>query len=375
MKQYDYIIVGAGITGVTAASILAREQDKKVLLVEKRDHIGGNCYDYYDEHGILIHKYGPHILHTQYKDVWEFLSQFTEWIPYRHRVKAWIDGMLVTIPINIKTMEDLLGRSFTPKQMQQWVDKDRIEILTPTNAEEMVLSCMGKTIYEKFFKNYTKKQWGIDARELAPEVTARVPIRFNKDDRYFEDPYQGIPKDGFNKMFERILECKNIDTLLNTDYKEIIESLAFDQIIYTGPVDYFFDYQFGPLPYRGLKFIFKTLERKKRQPVAVVNYPNNFTYTRITEFKHMTMQEHPRTTLCYEYPDNCIPGKNNIVPSYPIPAKETTELYKKYKQQADKLKSVTFVGRLAEYKYYNMDGCIKAVMDYLKKGPGNCFNI
>jgi len=365
MSHYDYFIVGAGITGVTAASILARKKDKKVLVVEKRPHIGGNCYDHFDDHGVLIHEYGPHIFHTQHKDVWEYLSRFTKWIPYVHRVKAFVDNKLVSLPINIKTLEDLFGRVFTREDMSKWVEKERVIISEPDNAEDMVLSRMGKTIYEKFFKNYTTKQWGKDARELAPEVTARIPIRFSEDDRYFTDLYQGIPQDGYTRMLERMLKHKNIEVIFDTDYKQIIDSINFSQMTFTGPIDYFFDYQFGPLPYRGLKFNFNSHKRENYQPLAVVNYPNNYGYTRITEFKHMTMQKHPYTTLCYEYPHDCVPGENSIVPSYPLPIKEAAELYNKYKDNADKLKGVTFLGRLAEYKYYNMDVCVKVAMDSL----------
>jgi len=358
--MYDICIVGAGITGITAASVLARELGKKVIIIEKRNHIGGNCYDYYNEEGILVHKYGPHIFHTKYKEVWNYLSQFTKWIPYIHKVLVFLDGKFVPFPINIKTLEILFNRPFTVKKMRDWVEKQKIQIKLPKNAEEMVMARMGKFLYEKFFKNYTLKQWGIEAKKLAPEVTARIPIRFNRDDRYFTDPYQGMPKDGYTKMFERMLNHKNIDLVLNTDYKKIINDIKFNKMFYTGPIDYFFDYQFGHLPYRSLKFVFKTLNQEWSQPAAVVNYPNNYDFTRITEFKHLTGQKHPKTTICYEYPQDHKPEKN--VPCYPLPTKEAKEKYKKYKKLTKRLKTVIFIGRLAEYKYLNMDVCVRSVI-------------
>lgn len=362
--MYDVCIVGAGITGITAASVLAREMNKKVIIVEKREHIGGNCYDYYNGVGILVHKYGPHIFHTKYKKVWDYLSNFTKWLPYTHKVLAFVDGKLVSFPVNIKTLEQLFERHFTEGEMQSWVEKNRVPIEKPKNAEDMVVARMGRFLYETFFKNYTLKQWGIEAKKLSPDVTARIPIRFNRDDRYFTDPYQGIPKDGYTKMFERMLNHKNIELVLNTNYKNVINDIKFNKMVYTGPIDHFFDYQFGPLPYRSLNFAFKTLNQQWFQPVAVVNYPNEFDFTRITEFKHITGQKHSQTSICYEYPQDHVIDKN--VPCYPIPKKETQEMYEKYKNRAKKLKTVFFIGRLAEYKYLNMDVCVKRVIESIK---------
>jgi len=362
--MYEYLIVGAGITGVTAANILAKEQNKRVLIVEKRRHIGGNCYDYHNEYGLLVHKYGPHIFHTNYKEVWEYLSQFTQWIPYQHKVLAYVDGKLVPIPINLNTINLLFGYSFNSKEMENWIEVNRNNIESPENAEEMVLSRMGKILYKKFFKNYTKKQWGISAQELEPMVTARIPIRFNKDDRYFTDRYQGIPQAGYTKMFENMLADKNIDVLLGVDYKKLEEIIKFNRIIYTGPIDYFFDFQFGRLPYRSLRFEMKTLDIEFYQEAGVINYPNDYDFTRVTEYKHITGQKHKKTTICYEYPQEYKEGNN--VPAYPIPKKEYKEIYLRYKKEADKLKSVYFLGRLAEYRYMNMDECVKCVLDACK---------
>ena len=355
--MYDICIVGAGITGITAASVLARELGKKVIIIEKRNHIGGNCYDYYNKEGILVHKYGPHIFHTKYKKIWDYLSQFTDWIPYTHKVLAFVDGKFVSLPINIKTLEGLFNCHFTVKRMKDWIKEQKKHINRPKNAEEVVMGRMGRFLYEKLFKNYTLKQWGVEAKNLAPEVTTRIPIRFNRDDRYFTDFYQGIPKDGYTKIFEHMLSHKNIDLVLNTDYKRIINDVKFNKMVYTGPIDYFFDYQFDHLPYRSLKFVFKTLSQEWFQPVAVVNYPNNYNFTRITEFKHLTGQKHAKTTICYEYPQDHKPEKN--IPYYPLPTKEAKEKYKKYEKLTKRLKTVIFIGRLAEYKYLNMDECVK----------------
>ncbi len=359
--MYDYCIVGAGITGITAASILARELGKKVVVIEKRDHIGGNCYDYVNEHGILVHKYGPHIFHTRYKEVWEYLSQFTEWIPYVHRVLAYVDGKYVSFPINIKTLEQLFDRPFSEQEMRDWIEKEKVPIKNPKNAEEMVISRMGWFLYEKFFKHYTRKQWGVDPKELAPEVTARIPIRFNRDDRYFTDPYQGIPKNGYNAMFEKMLEHKNIEVVLNTDYKEYIDAISFKRLVYTGPIDQFFDNMFGGLPYRCLDFRHQVIEEELYQPAAVVNYPVEVSYTRVTEFKHFTKQDSKKTALCFEHPKDHLSEKD--VYCYPFPVREALEKYSKYKRLSKKIKNTIFIGRLAEYKYLNMDECVKRGLD------------
>jgi UDP-galactopyranose mutase len=358
--MYDFCIVGAGITGITAASILARELGRKVIVIEKRDHIGGNCYDCYNEHDILVHKYGPHIFHTQSKEVWDYLSQFTEWRPYVHKVLAHIDDKLVSFPINLNTMEQLFSRSFTEEEMKEWIENKRARIDYPINAEEMVISRMGQHLYEKFFKNYTRKQWGIDPKELGSEVTARIPIRFNRDDRYFTDPYQGMPKDGYTKMFERMLDNKNIELTLNIDYKNMIDDINFDKLIYTGPIDCFFDYQFGTLPYRAIKFEFKTLNQEFFQPAGVVNYPNDSEFTRITEFKYLSAQKNQKTTVCYEYPYDCQSKKD--IPCYPLLTEEARDQYAKYKKVVEQINSVIFTGRLAEYRYLNMDECVKIAM-------------
>ncbi|MCD4676213.1 MAG: UDP-galactopyranose mutase [Desulfobacula sp.] len=363
MKTVDVLIVGAGITGITAASILAREKNKTVIIVEKRDHIGGNCYDRFNEDGILIHLYGPHIFHTQHKEVWDYLSQFTNWLDYIHHVKAFVDNKYISFPININTFEQLFEKPFMKNDVLAYLEQEKINLPEIKNAEDMVISRMGKMIYEKFFKNYTKKQWGMDAKDLAPKITARIPIRLDRDDRFFTDPYQGIPEKGYTAMFRAMLDHANIHVITGKDYIDIKKSVLFDKMIYTGPIDEFFGYKYGYLPYRGINFSFKTLDKGQVLPVAVVNYPNDFKYTRITEFKHMTFQKYNKTTLCYEFPADVTKEDKNITPSYPVLNHDALKMLQSYKQESQKYENIVFIGRLGQFEYLNMDGCIKRVMD------------
>lgn len=357
----DFLIVGAGFAGCTFAEKVASQCNKKVLVVEQRSHIGGNTYDYYNDDGILIQKYGPHIFHTNSKEVWDYLCQFTEWNNYVHRVIAKVNGKEVYLPINLDTMERLYNRNFTPEELENYFSEHRIKIDEIRNSRDVVVSQVGEELYNLFFKNYTKKQWGVYPEELDAQVTKRLPVRFNRDTRYFTDTWQGIPKYGYTKMFEKMLDNKNIHILLNTDYKEIIESVKFDKLIFTGPIDYFFDYMYGKLPYRSLDFKFETLDTEKYQNAAVVNYPNDHDYTRITEFKHFYLQKHKQTTICYEYP------KDEGDPYYPIPMPVCHEIYTKYKKNADKLENVYFIGRLAEYRYLNMDQVVSEALKLFER--------
>ena len=347
--MYDFLIVGAGYAGSVLAERLARDSNKKVLICDKRPHIAGNAYDFYDDAGILIHKYGPHIFHTNSREVFEYLSQFTAWRQYEHRVLASVDGRLVPIPINLDTINSLYGLNLTSMQVEEFfasVAEKRDPIRT---SEDVVVNRVGRELYEKFFRNYTRKQWGLDPSELDASVTSRVPTRTNRDDRYFGDSYQAMPLRGFTRMFENMLDHPNIHILLNTDYRDVKEFVPYKEIIYTGPVDEYFDYRFGKLPYRSLHFHFETRDEEQVQPVAVINYPNDQLYTRVTEFKHLTGQEHRKSTLVYEYP------RAEGDPYYPVPRPENAVLYKQYQQLAEQTPGVYFVGRLATYKYYNMD--------------------
>jgi UDP-galactopyranose mutase len=347
--MFDYMIVGAGFAGSVLAERLARGSGKKVLLVDRRPHIGGNAFDCYDDAGILIHKYGPHIFHTNSREVFEYLSGFTKWRPYEHRVRASVDGQLVPIPINLDTINQLYGLKLTSMEVEQFfqsVAEKRDQIRT---SEDVVVARVGRELYEKFFRGYTRKQWGLDPSQLDAMVTARVPVRTNRDDRYFSDTYQAMPLHGYTRLFENMLDHPNIKVLLNTDYREVAGVIPYQKMIYTGPVDEYFNYRFGKLPYRSLKFEFETVNQERVQPVAVVNYPNEHLYTRVTEFKHLTGQEHPKSSLVYEYP------LSEGDPYYPVPRPENAELYKKYQALAEATPDVLFVGRLATYKYYNMD--------------------
>ena len=354
---YDYLIAGAGLAGCVLAERLASQSGQKVLLVDRRGHIGGNAYDFRNDDGLLVQGYGPHIVHTAMKQVWDYLSQFTEWNGYVHRVLAQVNDKMVYLPINLDTMERLLDRTFTAEQLEAYFQQRKVGVEKIENARDVVVSQVGEELYELFFKNYTRKQWGLDPQQLAPEVTRRLPVRFDRDTRYFADPYQGVPKGGFTAMFERMLAHPNITVRLETDYPRDTASESYGTLIYTGAIDEFFGCSLGPLPYRSLIFKFETLDVERFQEAAVVNYPNEEAYTRITEFKHLYLQNHPQTTICYEY------GASEGPPCYPIPAPAHRALYQAYRARADKLDDVYFVGRLAQYEYLNMDQVVGRALE------------
>ncbi len=347
--MFDYLIVGAGFAGSVLAERLAAGSNKKVLICDKRPHIGGNAYDHYNEAGILIHKYGPHIFHTNSREVFEYLSRFTEWRPYQHRVRASVDGQIVPIPINLDTINTLYGLNLTSFEVEEFFRKVAEPVEQVRTSEDVVVSRVGRELYEKFFRNYTRKQWGLDPSELDASVTSRVPTRTNRDDRYFTDTYQAMPLHGFTRMFENMLDHPNIKIMLNCDYREIEKEIPFREMIYTGPVDTYFNYCYGKLPYRSLEFKHVTHDTDIYQSAPVVNFPNEQLYTRVTEFKYLTGQVHAKTSIVYEFP------KAQGDAYYPVPRKENAELYAKYKALADATLDVHFVGRLATYKYYNMD--------------------
>ncbi len=360
--MYDYLIVGAGYAGSVLAERLARDAGKKVLIVDRRPHIAGNAYDHPDASGILVHKYGPHIFHTNSKDIFDYLSQFTEWRKFEHRVLAQVDGKLLPIPINLDTVNQLYGMNLDSAGLEKFFESVREKVENIRTSEDVVVNTVGRDLYEKFFRGYTRKQWGLDPSELSSQVTARIPTRTNRDDRYFGDTYQSMPLHGFTRMFENMLDHDNIEIQLSTDYRDIKDSVPYREMIYTGPIDEFFDFRYGKLPYRSLEFRHETHDMEVYQPAPVVNYPKfEVPYTRITEFKYLTGQQHEKTSIVYEYP------QAEGDPYYPVPRPENAEVYKKYQQLADTMTNTYFVGRLATYKYYNMDQVVAQALTLFKK--------
>jgi UDP-galactopyranose mutase len=347
--MFDWVIVGAGFAGSVLAERLASQRNEKVLVVDRRSHIGGNAYDCYDAAGVLIHRYGPHIFHTNAQPIVDYLSQFTKWRPYEHRVLARVGGKLLPIPINLDTINGLYGLSLEEHQVEAFLAARAEPVAEIRTSEDVVVSRVGRDLYETFFRGYTRKQWGLDPSELDKSVTARIPIRTNRDDRYFGDAFQCMPLHGYTRMFERMLDHPNISIMLQTDFAAIRNRVPYKRLIYTGAIDEYFGFRFGKLPYRSLRFEHVTLDEERHQPVAVVNYPQSEAYTRVTEYKHLTGQAHAKTSITYEYP--CAEGD----PYYPVPRAENQALYKRYEALALATPSVWFVGRLATYRYYNMD--------------------
>jgi UDP-galactopyranose mutase len=343
---------------------MARVFNRKVMIVDRRPHIAGNAYDHYDAAGVLVHKYGPHIFHTNSKEVFDYLSIFTAWRSYEHRVLAEVNGKLVPVPVNLDTLNLIYGLSLEAHEMDGYlasVAEKREEI---RSSEDVVVSRVGRDLYEKIFRGYTRKQWGLDPSELDASVIARIPVRTSHDDRYFADTYQAMPLNGYTRMFENMLDHENITIALSSDFRDVVKSVPHRELVYTGPIDEFFDYRFGKLPYRSLDFQHKTLNKPMHQPVAVVNYPNEHAYTRVTEFKYLTGQAHSRTSVVYEYP------KAEGDPYYPIPRAQNAALYARYQALGNAMPRVHFTGRLATYKYYNMDQVVAQSLTLCAKLEG-----
>lgn len=355
--NFKYVIVGAGLAGITMAERIANVLDEKVLIIEKRNHIGGNIYDSYNEEGILIHNYGPHIFHTNDKEVYHYLSGFTKWNDFWHRVLTYVDGNLIPMPITVETINQLYNLNLDCSQVEEFLRKQAVDRKEIKTSKDVALSKVGQDIYEKIFESYTKKQWGIDPAELDTSVISRIPIRLNRDTRYFNDKYQGMPSHGYTKMCEKMIANKNIKIMLNADYKEVIDDINYDTLIYTGATDEFYQYKYGKLSYRSINFVFETYDKQAYQEAPVVNYPNDYDYTRITEFKKLSWQEHKKTTICKEFP--CAEGE----PYYPFPTKECKAQYALYEEEMKKESKVIFIGRLAEYRYYNMDAVVRRALD------------
>jgi UDP-galactopyranose mutase len=360
--MYDFLIIGCGFSGATLAERIASQLGKKVLIIDQRNHIGGNVYDYYDDAGILVSKYGAHIFHTNDEKVWRYLSQFTDLNNYVHHVEAFWKNKFFALPLNLETINIFFGKQFTSAEMAIFLEKIRIPIKDPKNAEEAVLNKVGWELYEAFYKNYTKKQWGVDPKELAAEVTMRLPIRMNGNKQYFSDKWQGVPPGGFTKVFERMLNQKKIHILLNADFKDIVNTIPYRRLIFTGPIDAFFGYCFGKLPYRSIAFRFETFSQSYFQQVGVVNYPNEYDYTRCVEYKQLYQQQHDKTTISRDYP--CWKDDE---PFYPVPSAANRALYQRYKALADRMPQTYFCGRLGSYAYYNMDQCIGQALTLFEK--------
>jgi UDP-galactopyranose mutase len=362
MKNADIVIIGAGISGAVLAERYAKI-GKKVLIIEKRDHIAGNCYDYIDENGILVSKYGAHLFHTNEEDVWQYINQFCEFYPFEHKVIAKVDGQLVPIPVNITTVNKLFGTSITTEaEMKQWLDENRLPIDAPKDGREAALNKVGQVLYEKMFRHYTKKQWDKYPEELDASVLDRIPVRSNYDDRYFSDKYQALPVGGYTKLFEGILNHPNIEVLLNTDYFDVKDEVTgYDKLFYTGPVDRYFEFKHSlteKLEYRSINFVSETVDTEFYQENSVVNYPGEEVgFTRIIEYKHFGNQKSDTTTIVKEF------TTDEGDPYYPVPNPKNQQIYEKYKAEADALVDVYFVGRLANYKYFNMDQAFKNALE------------
>ncbi|WP_040294870.1 UDP-galactopyranose mutase [Beggiatoa alba] len=369
--QVDWLIVGAGFTGAVLAERIASQLKQKVLIVEQRDHVGGNAYDYYDEQGVLVHQYGPHIFHTNAKHVWDYLGQFTQWRSYYHHVLGVVDGKQVPVPFNLNSLYALFPPHYAAKLEQALLNEYGFNVKVPIlkireSANNPDLKFLADYIYQNVFHHYTLKQWNLTPEELAPSVTARVPIYISRDDRYFQDTYQGLPKHGYTNLFRNLLNHPNIKVLLNTNQAEIEGEVKYKRLIYTGAIDDYFQHIHGELPYRSLRFNFIHHPDEHYQTVGTVNYPNEYHYTRVTEFKHLTGQRCFGTTYIEEYPQAYIRGEN--IPYYPIPKDEYRQLYKKYEEEAQKLNGkVLFAGRLADYQYYNMDQAVARALSLFEK--------
>jgi UDP-galactopyranose mutase len=358
--NYDFLIVGAGFSGAVVAEQLANA-GLKILIIDKREHLAGNAYDEVDQHGIKIHKYGPHIFHTNSERIFNYLSNFTDWRKYEHRVLSNINGELYEFPINQNTINKLFNLNLDENGIKVYFESV-IEKRSIVNSEDVCLNSVGHDLYEMFFKNYTLKQWGLHPSQLSASVAARIPTRTNKDDRYFTDKFQYMPADGYTSLFKSMLNHPNITIQLGIDYFKDIKTMHADNIVYTGPIDQFYNYCYGHLPYRSLQFAHEYFEDLTQyQAVGTVNYPNEHKYTRITEFKHLTGQTISGTSIIKEFP--CDTGE----PYYPIPRKENAALYKQYEELSEKETSIFFVGRLAQYKYYNMDQAVGAALALSKK--------
>ncbi|KLI30814.1 UDP-galactopyranose mutase [Brachyspira hyodysenteriae] len=364
--NYDCLVVGAGITGSCLANILANCYNKNVLLIDKRNHIAGNCYDYKNEIGITIHKYGAHIFHTNNKKVWDYLSKYTSWNYYFHKVKAVVEGSKVTIPFNLKTIEEIFPHNISNRIISKLLDKyeygSKISILDFKENDDKDIKFIYQYVYKNIFENYTIKQWGISPNDIDASVISRVPIYISNDDRYFQDIYQGIPSNGYTKLIEKLIDHENIHINLNTNFSDI-KNKDFQYIFYTGSIDDFFNYKYGILPYRSIYFENITINKEYYQETSVINYPNNYDFTRIIEHKHFLDEYSNKTIISIEYSEMFDINRNDRY--YPIENDINRNLYNKYLTEINKLNNVYILGRLGDYKYYNMDNAVERVLNFM----------
>jgi UDP-galactopyranose mutase len=371
--HHDWLVVGAGFTGATLAERLATQGDQRVLVVDRRNHIAGNAFDGPGADGQPIHHYGAHIFHTASERVWSYLSQFTDWRPYEHRVLGLIEGDLVPIPFNLTSLHALLPPARAAAVEQSLLAEigygGTIPVLKLLEHSDSLLSGFGQFVYENVFANYSAKQWGLRPDQLDRSVTGRVPVIASHDDRYFHDAHQAMPAEGYSVMFERMLAHPNIDVMLGTDHRDVSHEMGAARKVFTGPIDEYFGHCFGDLPYRSLDFRHEYLPVEQAQPVAVINYPNEIGFTRILEHKHLTGVSGPATVLTTEWPQDHVPGTND--PYYPVPREENRALHARYLElAADTEPEVVFAGRLADYKYYNMDQAVsRALLVFRKLAP------
>ncbi len=359
------LIVGCGLSGIVMANRIANELDQEVLIIDSKDHIGGTCFDYKDVNGITVHKYGPHIFRTNSERIWHLLSKYTDWYPFMHRVLGIIDGIEVPIPFNLNSLYKVFppqkAKELEIKLIKEFGFNKKIPILELRKTEDRDLNFLAEYIYNKVFLGYTLKQWGFTPEQLDPSVTGSVPVYISKDDRYFQEKYQGIPSEGYTKMFEKMLDHPKIKVLLNTDYSKAKDTINYERLFYTGAIEEFFNYKFGKLPYRSLDLQFRTYDTNRFQNAAVVNYPENYDFTRITEYKYFLNEKSEKTVLSFEYPQDFEEGKNDRI--YPILNKENQAIYDRYLEEAKKLPNVYFLGRLGAYRYYDMNRTIAGALE------------
>ena len=363
------LIVGCGFSGATLANKIATELNEDVLIIDAKPHIAGNCYDYWDKNGICVHQYGTHIFHTNLKNVWDYLSGFTKWYPYMHQVKGYIDGQEVPIPFNLNSINQIFPKSIAKNLEEKLIARFgfnvKVPILQLRQTGDKDLSFLADYVYEKVFLHYTLKQWNMKPEDLDPAVTGRVPVYISRDNRYFQDTYQGIPLEGYTKIIEKMLNQPKIQVKLNTKFEGIKDKVKFNRLFYTGPIDEFFDYELGELPYRSLKFDFVEFDKPYFQSNSVINYPNNYDFTRIGEYKYFLGKKSDKTVVSFEYPQPFENGKNERY--YPIVKDENNELYAKYLEKANALPNVYFLGRLGDYKYYDIDKAVARSLDLFDK--------